>query len=174
MPKQTNLIVRSPAFLYREAKKVFELHCEQVPLAKLAARFGTPAYVYSAQTAQFRFKALDQAFDRVPHTLCYSVKANSNLSLLRLLHKMGSGFDVVSGGELERVAQVGRRALQNTVFSGVGKTADEMDAALRAGILMFNLESESEMRLLAERAHRVKKKAPVKPVTRPITVIFNP
>ena len=161
MPKQTNLIVRSPAFLYREAKKVFELHCEQVPLAKLAARFGTPAYVYSAQTAQFRFKALDQAFDRVPHTLCYSVKANSNLSLLRLLHKMGSGFDVVSGGELERVAQVGRRALQNTVFSGVGKTADEMDAALRAGILMFNLESESEMRLLAERAHRVKKKAPV-------------
>ena len=140
-----------------------ELHAEHVPLAAIAARYGTPAYIYSAQTAQFRFKALDQAFDRVPHTLCYSVKANSNLSLLRLLHKMGAGFDVVSGGEIERVARVGRRALKNTVFSGVGKTAAEMDAALRAGILMFNLESESEMRLLAERARRAKKKtkAPV-------------
>src|SRR6266849_5492792 len=162
MPKQTNLIVRPPAFLYRKTKrKSVELHAEHVPLAAIAARYGTPAYIYSAQTAQFRFKALDRAFHRVPHTLCYSVKANSSLSLLRLLHKMGAGFDVGSGGEIERVARVGRGALQNTVFSGVGKTAAEMDAALRAGILMFNLESESEMRLLAERARRIKKKAPV-------------
>jgi diaminopimelate decarboxylase len=138
-----------------------ELHAEHVSLAAVAVRFGTPAYVYSAQAAQVRFRALDQAFKTVPHTLCYSVKANSNLALLRLLHKLGAGFDVVSGGELERVARVSRRALKNTVFSGVGKTAGEMDAALRAGILMFNLESESEMHLLAERARRMKKKAPV-------------
>lgn len=159
---KNHLIVREPAFLYRKTKsKSVELHAEHVPLANIAARYGTPAYIYSTQTAQFRFQALDQAFQGVPHTLCYSVKANSNLSLLRLLHRMGAGFDVVSGGEIERVARVGKRALKNTVFSGVGKTAAEMDAALRAGILMFNLESESEMRLLAERARHAKKKAPV-------------
>jgi diaminopimelate decarboxylase len=159
---KNHLIVREPAFLYRKTKnKSVELHAEHIPLTKLAARYGTPAYIYSAQMAEVRFRALDRAFQSVPHTLCYSVKANSNLSLLRLLHKLGAGFDVVSGGELERVARVGRRGLQSTVFSGVGKTAAEMEAALRAGILMFNLESESEMRLLAERARRAKKKAPI-------------
>ncbi|HTC93636.1 MAG TPA: diaminopimelate decarboxylase [Terriglobales bacterium] len=161
MPETSNLIVRPPAFVYRKASKTMQLHCEKEPLAKVAARFGTPAYVYSAQTLHSRFEALDKAFKNADHTICYSVKANSNLTLLRLLHKLGSGFDVVSGGELERVLRVGKRAAQNTVFSGVGKTADEMDAALRAGILMFNLESESEMRLLAGRAGRAKKKAPV-------------
>ncbi|HTD22022.1 MAG TPA: diaminopimelate decarboxylase [Terriglobales bacterium] len=161
MPEPSNLIARQPAFLYRKTSKTFELHCEHTPLAKIAARFGTPAYVYSAQTVRVRFAAMDRAFKGAPHTICYSVKANSNLSLLRLLYKMGSGFDVVSGGELERVLRVGKRAAQSTVFSGVGKTADEMDAALRAGILMFNLESESEMLLLAERARRARKKAPV-------------
>jgi diaminopimelate decarboxylase len=168
-----HLIVREPALLYRKtSKKSVELHAEHVSLAAVAARFGTPAYIYSAQTAQARFRALDQAFKTVPHTLCYSVKANSNLSLLRLLHKMGAGFDVVSGGELERVARVGKRALKSTVFSGVGKTAAEMDAALRAGILMFNLESESEMRLLAERARRFQKNR--RKTTAPIAFRVNP
>jgi diaminopimelate decarboxylase len=90
----------------------------------------------------------------LPHTVCYSVKANSNLGILRLLSAMGCGFDVVSGGELERVLQVDRRAARKVVFSGVGKTATEMDAALKAGILLFNIESESELELLAERAER--------------------
>lgn len=156
------IIVRPPAFLYRKtSNKDVELYAEHVPLSEIAARHGTPAYVYSAQTVEERFKALDRAFRKDRHTICYSVKANSNLSLLRLLHKMGSGFDVVSGGELERVLQSARRAAKNTVFSGVGKTAEEMDAALRAGILMFNLESESEMHVLAARAAKLKKRATV-------------
>jgi len=164
MPDLSTLIVRPPAFLYRTSPSsgtALQLYCEQEPLSAIASTFGTPAYVYSVQTIEQRFKLLDKAFRKDRHTICYSVKANSNLSLLRLLYKMGSGFDVVSGGELERVLLAGRSASKNTVFSGVGKTIDEMDAALRAGILMFNLESESELRVLAERAARLKKKATV-------------
>src|SRR5262249_35136337 len=98
------------------------------------------------------------AFRSVPHTICYSVKANSNLSILRLLVRLGSAFDVVSGGELERVRRLGARAAKRVVFSGVGKTAEEIDAAIKADILIFNVESEGELRLLAERAARLKKK----------------
>ncbi|HEY2360044.1 MAG TPA: diaminopimelate decarboxylase, partial [Candidatus Angelobacter sp.] len=105
--------------------------------------------------------AFDRAFHTVPHTVCYSVKANSNLSILRLLAKLGCGFDVVSGGELERVLQADRRAVKKVVFSGVGKTADEMRAALKADILLFNVESESELALLAECAAKLKKVARV-------------
>lgn len=163
MPADSSLVIaRPPAFLYRKTGgNDVELHSEQVPLSEIEARYGTPVYVYSARTVELRFKTLDHAFRKDPHTICYSVKANSNLSLLRLLYKMGSGFDVVSGGELERVLLAGRQAAKNTVFSGVGKTAEEMDDALRAAILMFNLESESEMHVLAGRAARLKRKASV-------------
>jgi diaminopimelate decarboxylase len=128
-------------------------------MENLAAKYGTPLYVYSASTIRERYQSFDRAFRRVPHTICYSVKANSNLSLLKMLAKLGSGFDVVSGGELERVLRADRKAARRVVFSGVGKTAEEMDAALKAGILMFNLESESELAVLASRAAKLRKTA---------------
>jgi diaminopimelate decarboxylase len=147
---------RPPAFSYRNATNLL---CDQVSLADLAERFGTPLYVYSASTIRERMHAFERAFHKVPHTVCYSVKANSNLSILRLLARMGCGFDVVSGGELERVLRVSRRAAKRVVFSGVGKTRDEMRAALQAGVLLFNIESESELWALAECAAQAKKKA---------------
>jgi len=150
-------VLRAPGFLYRNQ----ELHCERVPLTALAENFGTPLYVYSAGTICERFRAFDRAFGRARHTVCYSVKANSNLAVLGLLHRLGAGFDVVSGGELARVLKVDRRAGEDVVFSGVGKTADEIAAALRAGILMFNVESESELAVLARTAARARKKARV-------------
>jgi diaminopimelate decarboxylase len=130
-----------------------------VPLAGLAERFGTPLYVYSASAIRDRMGAFERAFRKVPHTVCYSVKANSNLSILRLLAGMGCGYDVVSGGELERVLRVNRRAAKKVVFSGVGKTSAEMQLALRAQVLLFNIESESELSALAECAVRTKKTA---------------
>jgi diaminopimelate decarboxylase len=155
---------RLPAFSYRNVEQKvrssgFTLHCDRVALATLAERFGTPLYVYSASTIRERMLSFDRAFRRVPHTVCYSVKANSNLSILRLLARMGCGFDVVSGGELERVQRVSRSAAKKVVFSGVGKTPEEMRAALKADVLLFNVESESELWSLAECAARVKKKA---------------
>jgi diaminopimelate decarboxylase len=154
---------RPPAFSYRSVRtknvSCSILHCDHVSLPDLAERFGTPLYVYSASTIRERLRAFARAFRKVPHTVCYSVKANSNLSILRLLAKMGCGFDVVSGGELERVLRVSRSAAKKVVFSGVGKTADEMRAALKAGVLLFNVESKSELWSLAECAARVRKKA---------------
>jgi diaminopimelate decarboxylase len=155
-------VVRPPGLLYRSQRTgqrgskaaVPVLHCESVSLPYLAGKFGTPLYVYSAANVRRRYREFDGAFRGSPHTICYSVKANSNLSILRLLASMGCGFDVVSGGELERVLHVDRRAAKKVVFSGVGKTATELDAALKAGILLFNVESESELELLAERAER--------------------
>ncbi|HLX73219.1 MAG TPA: diaminopimelate decarboxylase [Terriglobales bacterium] len=156
------MVLRSPGFAYRRSAERREksaapetaLHCERVPLSSLAEEFATPLYVYSAGAIRRRYREFDRAFRGSPHTVCYSVKANSNLAILRLLGNLGAGFDVVSGGELERVVQADRRAARKVVFSGVGKTAPEMDAALKAGILLFNLESESELELLAERAQR--------------------
>jgi diaminopimelate decarboxylase len=148
-------VPRPPAFLYCNQ----ELYCERLPLSALAAKFGTPLYIYSATAIRERFRAFDRAFGRSRHTICYSVKANSSLAVLGLLHRLGAGFDVVSGGELARVLKVDRRAGEDVVFSGVGKTAAEIAAALRAGILMFNVESESELALLARCAGRAKKKA---------------
>ncbi len=153
---------RPPAFSYRKVKQgdsSTTLHCDRVPLANLAERFATPLYVYSASTIRERLRAFDRAFRIFPHTVCYSVKANSNLSILRLLARLGCGFDVVSGGELERVLRVSRSAAKKVVFSGVGKTPDEMRAALKADVLLFNVESESELSTLAECATRAKKKA---------------
>ncbi len=148
---------RPPAFVYRRGS----LHCEHVPLPDLVEKYGTPLYVYSATAIRDRYRAFDRAFRGFPHTLCYSVKANSNLALLKMLGRFGCGFDVVSGGELQRVLRATKSAARRVVFSGVGKTAAEMDAALRAGILMFNLESESELSALTQRAARLKKKARV-------------
>jgi diaminopimelate decarboxylase len=130
-----------------------------VEVERLARRFGTPLYVYSATAIRARVAAFERAFEKQPHTICYSVKANSNLSVLRLLAALGCGFDVVSGGELRRVMQVGQRAAAGVVFSGVGKTPTEMDAALEAGILLFNLESEAELALLGARAAKLQKTA---------------
>ena len=148
---------RPPAFTYSGK----QLLCDQVPLSKLAAKYGTPLYVYSGSTIRERFQTFDRAFAALPHTVCYSVKANSNLSILKLLAGIGSGFDIVSGGELERVVRMDKKAAKRVVFSGVGKTAEEMDLALRTGILMFNVESESEADTLAARAGKLKKRANV-------------
>ncbi len=157
---------RPPGFVLRHQKSVrgganAVLHCEHVPLTRLAQGYGTPLYVYSAATIHQRLAAFENAFRDVPHTICYSVKANSNLSILRLLARRGCGFDVVSGGELERVLAADRRAAKKIVFSGVGKSRDEMTAALKAGILLFNVESESELSALAECAARLRKLARV-------------
>jgi diaminopimelate decarboxylase len=108
-----------------------------------------------------RYVAFDEAFRGVPHKICYSVKANSNLSILRMLARKGCGFDVVSGGELERVLVADRKSAKNVVFSGVGKTREELTAGLKAGIMLFNVESESELWALAECANRLRKTAPV-------------
>ena len=154
---------RPPSFQYHKIKEAgasaSTLHCEDIPLTSLADRFGTPLYVYSASSIRQRYRAFEHAFRRQRHTVCYSVKANSSLAILRLLAGLGAGFDVVSGGELERVLQAGRRLARKVVFSGVGKTAEEMRAALQAGILLFNVESESELGLLAECAARLNKHA---------------
>lgn len=155
---------RPPAFSYRKTKRSHSsslLHCDDVALANLAERFGTPLYLYSASTIRERMRAFDHAFGKVAHTVCYSVKANSNLSILRLLARMDCGFDVVSGGELERVLRVSRRTAKKVVFSGVGKTPNEMQAALKADVLLFNVESEAELHALAECAARAKKRAPI-------------
>ena len=161
MPERGAGEVRPPGFEYLGSSTNQQLACENTPLSALAARFGTPLYVYSEAGIRERFKVLDRAFRSFPHHICYSVKANSNLALLRLLFRMGAGFDVVSGGELQRVLHISRKAAGSTVFSGVGKTAEEMDEALRAKILLFNVESESELELLAERAGRQRRQAPV-------------
>jgi len=156
---------RPPAFVYRPAPELGrgsrELHCEGIPLAALVELYGTPLYVYSGTNIRQRVVEFERAFSKHVHTICYSVKANSNLSLLRMLDEMGSGFDVVSGGELERALRASRAAAAKVVFSGVGKTAAEMDAGINAGILLFNLESEAELELLATRAAALRKTARV-------------
>ena len=156
-------IAHAPGFAYaqkegsgsREAPELI-LRCDEVELAQLAQRYGTPLYVYSATLIRRRLASFQAAFRGVPHTICYSVKANSNLNILRLLARSGCGFDVVSGGELERVLAANRASARRVVFSGVGKTRDEITAALKAKILLFNVESESELQVLRERAARLR------------------
>jgi diaminopimelate decarboxylase len=135
------------------------LHCDQADLAALATEHGTPLYVYSAQQISHRYQLFQQAFADRTHTICYAVKANSSLAILRLLAQQGAGFDIVSGGELERVAKAHKPALKKVVFSGVGKQLWEIDAALRANILLFNVESEAELHLLAARAEALNLRA---------------
>src|ERR1700694_2895196 len=130
-----------------------DLYCEDVPLADLAARVGTPAYVYSAKGILDNYAAYHDAFAGIPHTVCYAVKANSSLAILALLAKAGAGFDIVSGGELFRVLKAGGDA-SRVVFSGVGKTAGEIEYALANGIHSFNCESEAELALIDAMAAR--------------------
>ena len=124
-----------------------DLHCEQVPVAELVERFGSPLYIYSAATIRERVRAVRSAFGDGAH-LCFAVKANSNLSVLRLLHQEGCGFDLVSGGELERLQAAGLPTEQ-AVFAGVAKQAWEIEAAVAAGLLFFNVESPHELPMLA-------------------------
>ncbi|MDF1821083.1 MAG: diaminopimelate decarboxylase [Alcanivoracaceae bacterium] len=130
-------------FQYRDG----ELFAEDVSLTHLAERFGTPLYVYSRATLERHYRAFDDAFGDHPHQVCYAVKANSNLAVLNVLARLGAGFDIVSGGELERVLAAGGTP-DRIVFSGVGKTAAEMEQALQAGIHCFNVESAAELELL--------------------------
>ncbi len=135
------------------------VYCEKVALEHIAAETATPAYVYSTSAISGAYRELDRAIGRLPHTLCYAVKANSNLSILRLLARLGSGFDIVSGGELYRVARAGISG-SRVVFSGAGKSREEIREALRARIRLFNVESESELELLAIETSRLRRRAP--------------
>jgi len=152
--RRPRTLLSMEAFSYRGG----ELHCEEVPVRRIAEKLGTPSYIYSGSRMVSRYREFDCALSDHPHLICYAVKANSNLEVLRLLARQGGGFDIVSGGELYRVLQAGGKP-GRVVFSGVGKTAEEMDYALRSGILLFNCESESELRLLNDRAVKVRKRA---------------
>lgn len=137
-----------------------ELHAEDVPLAAIAAAEGTPCYVYSRRALEDAWRTLDRALAGVPHLLCYAMKANPSLAILDVFARLGSGFDIVSGGELDRVLRAGGDP-RKVVFSGVGKTEGEMAAALDAGILCFNVESEPELDRLDQVARARGRRAPV-------------
>lgn len=143
-------------FAYRNGR----LHAEDVPLETIAERFGTPCYVYSRATLERHWHAFDQAFGDHPHKICFAVKANSNVGVLNVLARLGSGFDIVSVGELERVLAAGGDPA-NVVFSGVGKQPDEMRRALQVGIRCFNVESAAELDRLNEIANDVGRVASV-------------
>jgi diaminopimelate decarboxylase len=137
-----------------------EMFAEEVPLKRIAQEVGTPAYIYSLATLKRHYRVFDEAFAKVPHIVCFSVKANSNLALLRTFAKEGSGFDIVSGGELFRALKAGGDP-KKIVFSGVGKKKEEIEYALATGILMFNVESEEELVALDGIAADIGKKAPI-------------
>ena len=143
-------------FEYRDGN----MFAEDVNVNELAKAYGTPAYVYSRATFERHFKAFDEALSSVPHLVCYAVKANSNLAVLNVLARMGSGFDIVSGGELERVLAAGGEA-GKIVFSGVGKSREEMHRALEVGIYCFNVESEAELEVLNDVAGSMNKVATI-------------
>lgn len=143
-----------------------QLCAEDVPLADIAARYGTPTYVYSRATLERHYRAFDEALAGIPHRVCYAVKANSNIAVLQVLAKLGAGFDIVSGGELARVLRAGGEA-SRIVFSGVGKREDELIAALDAGIACFNVESEAEL-------HRLSKLAQARGTLARIALRVNP
>jgi diaminopimelate decarboxylase len=149
-------MIMSNYFSYRDQT----LYAEQVPLNNIAEQFGTPCYVYSRAALTDSFKQFSEALNKRNHLICYAVKANSNLAILNVLARLGSGFDIVSSGELQRVLAAGGDA-QKVVFSGVGKTIDEMRMALGAGILCFNVESEAELDRLNDVAGSMGKIAPI-------------
>jgi diaminopimelate decarboxylase len=144
------------SFHYQRGK----LCCESYPLDKAAERFGTPLYVYSSQTIVDHYQRLDQALNELNHEICYAVKANSNLAVIRLLADQGAGFDIVSGGELYRIIKAGGNPAKCT-FAGVGKSREEIGYALRRGILSFNIESEKELNAIDETAKAIGKRAPI-------------
>ena len=137
-----------------------QLYCEQIPVAEIAKRVGTPFYLYSYHTLVRHFTIFDQAFHHVPHLVCFSAKANSNLALIRLFANLGGGVDVVSGGELYRAIKAGADP-KKIVYSGVGKREDELQYALESGILMFNVESFQELQTINDVAGRAGKRAPI-------------
>ncbi len=137
-----------------------QLYAEGVALTDIARQFGTPCYVYSRAAIEGQWHAFDQAFAEVPHLICYAVKANSSLAVLNILSRLGSGFDIVSVGELERVIRAGGDP-GKVIFSGVGKRADEMQSALETGIRCFNVESVEELERLNDVAGEVGMRAPV-------------
>ncbi|MBW1721907.1 MAG: diaminopimelate decarboxylase [Deltaproteobacteria bacterium] len=143
-------------FLYRDK----ELYCEEVPVSRIAEEVGTPFYLYSHATLIQHFRAFDQAFEGMRHLICFSMKSNSNLAILRLFVREGAGMDIVSGGELYRALKAGVEP-GKIVYSGVGKRAEDMEYALQSGILLFNAESSQEIRLLNEVAGRMGKVAPI-------------
>lgn len=143
-------------FNYRDG----ELYAEDLPVADIADRFGTPAYIYSRATLERHYRAYDDALEGRPHLVCYAVKANSNLAVLDVLARLGAGFDIVSAGELERVIRAGGDPAK-VVFSGVGKQRWEMQRALEAGVRCFNVESDTELERLNEVAGELGVKAPV-------------
>ncbi len=143
-------------FAYRNG----ELFAEEVPVGKIAREVGTPAYIYSLATLKRHYRVFDGAFGGTPHLVCFSVKSNSNLAVLRAFAKEGSGFDIVSGGELFRALKAGGDP-KKIVFSGVGKKRDEIEYALKSGILMFNVESEQELGFIDEVSRALGKRAPV-------------
>ena len=136
------------------------LTCDGVALSAAAEDFGTPLFVYSAETIRRNFRRIAEAFAAADPLVAYSTKANTNGAILRLLAKEGAGFDIVSGGELDRVKRAGVRG-DRIIFAGVGKSAAEMRQALRAGVLEFNLESDAEAERLNEVARAMKRTAPV-------------
>ena len=136
------------------------LMAENTSVAQLAQQFGTPLYVYSRAALEQHYRAFDEAFASVPHQVCYAVKANSNLAVLNVLARLGAGFDIVSGGELARVLAAGGNP-SKVVFSGLGKQAHEIEAALNAGIACFNVESAAEIHRINQVALRLGKKAPI-------------
>jgi diaminopimelate decarboxylase len=143
-------------FIYRDD----ELYCEDVPVQKIAAEIGTPFYLYSHATLSRHFKAFNEAFEGIDRLVCFSAKANTNLAILKLFATLGCGLDIVSGGELYRGIQAGF-APNRIVYSGVGKRIDEIDYALKSEIMMFNMESFDELKLINQRAGKLKKKAAV-------------
>ncbi|WP_025040435.1 diaminopimelate decarboxylase [Nitrosospira briensis] len=145
-----------PSFSYRNGR----LCGESVELDRIAREFGTPCYIYSRAALTAAYREFDAAFGARDHLVCYAVKANSNLAILNLFARLGSGFDIVSGGELQRVLKAGGDP-KKVVFSGIGKRPEEMRAALDAGILCFNVESEAELRVLNQVAGEMNKIAPV-------------
>jgi diaminopimelate decarboxylase len=140
--------------------KDHQLHCEGIPVDKIAERVGTPFYLYSYKTLVRHFTVFNDAFEGIPHLVCYSAKANSNLALIRIFVNLGGGVDVVSGGELYRALKSGADP-RKIVFSGVGKREDEIEYALKAGILLFNVESVQELQTINEVGGRIGKKAAI-------------
>jgi diaminopimelate decarboxylase len=137
-----------------------ELFAEDVPVRKLAEEYGTPLYIYSYNTLLRHFMAYDSAFDGYPHVICFAVKSNPNTAILRLFAKHGGGADIVSGGELHAALNAGIPA-RKIVYAGVGKTEDEIRLALKTKILMFNVESENELREIDRVAGIMRTKAPI-------------
>jgi diaminopimelate decarboxylase len=144
----------TPHYKYRDGA----LACESVPLSRIAKKCDTPTYVYSSASILQAYRRFTGAFRAIPHSICYAVKANSNLSILKLLARVGSHFDIVSGGELHRLRHIGVPG-RRIVFSGVGKSKEEIREALQSGVLLFNVESESELDTLAAEAARLKLRA---------------